>query len=55
MGIEIIIAAIVALLAGLGGGWFVGKGNTQKKLDALNTESDNMLLEDFHARCTIQK
>ena len=50
--IEITIAAIVALVVGVGGGWFLGKGNTQKKMDALNTESDNILLE---ARSTAKR
>jgi len=52
MGSELIIAAIVALIAGAGGGWFLGRGNTQKKLDEINNQSDNILSE---ARSTAKR
>ncbi len=42
---EMIIAAVVALIAGLGGGWFVGKGNSQKKMEEMNEQSDRMIEE----------
>ncbi len=52
MGSELIIAAIVALIAGAGGGWFLGRGNTQKKLEEINNQSDNILSD---ARITAKR
>ncbi len=42
MGIEIIVG-LVALLLGAGGGWFMGRTDSQKKLEEINQQSDKII------------
>jgi len=56
---EIIVAAVVALLTGVGGGWFVGKKGSESQLkskrDELDKEADRLLKQSRESAKRIKK